>query len=55
MPWASTGFLANAVIPQIDFGVIDMDIGVAFRSKPVSTKPYVPASVIPDTPCKDTA
>ncbi|MDX9842852.1 MAG: hypothetical protein RBT42_03785 [Aquabacterium sp.] len=36
-------FLANAVIPQIDFGVINIDIGVAFRSKPVSTKPYVPA------------
>ena len=36
-------FLANAVIPQIDFGVINIDVGVAFRSKPVSTKPYVPA------------
>jgi hypothetical protein len=36
-------FLANAVIPQIDFGVINIDIGVAFRSKPVSTKAYTPA------------
>ena len=35
--------LANIVIPEIDFGVINIDIGVAFRSKPVSTKPYVPA------------
>lgn len=35
--------LANAVIPEIDFGVINIDIGVAFRSKPVSTKAYVPA------------
>jgi len=35
--------LANIVIPAIDFGVINIDIGVAFRSKPVSTKPYVPA------------
>lgn len=35
--------LANIVIPKIDFGVINIDIGVAFRSKPVSTKPYVPA------------
>jgi len=36
--------LADAVIPGIDFGVINIDIGVAFRSKPVSTKPYVPAN-----------
>jgi len=35
--------LANIVIPEIDFGVINIDIGVAFRSRPVSTKPYVPA------------
>lgn len=35
-------FLANAVIPQIDFGVINIDIGVKFRSKAVSTKAYVP-------------
>ena len=35
--------LADIVIPKIDFGVINIDIGVAFRSKPVSTKPYVPA------------
>ena len=35
--------LANATIPEIDFGVINIDIGVAFRSKPVSTKAYVPA------------
>ena len=35
--------LANVVIPEIDFGVINIDIGVEFRSKPVSTKPYVPA------------
>lgn len=35
--------LADAVIPSIDFGVINIDIGVAFRSKPVSTKAYVPA------------
>ena len=35
--------LADAVIPGIDFGVINIDIGVAFRSKPVSTKAYVPA------------
>lgn len=35
--------LGDIVIPTIDFGVINIDIGVAFRSKPVSTKPYVPA------------
>ena len=35
--------LGAAVIPAIDFGVINIDIGVKFRSKPVSTKPYVPA------------
>ena len=35
--------LANIVIPEIDFGVINIDIGVAFRSKPVSTKAYIPA------------
>lgn len=35
--------LALSVMPTIDFGVINIDIGVAFRSKPVSTKPYVPA------------
>lgn len=35
--------LADAVIPGIDFGVINIDVGMAFRSKPVSTKPYVPA------------
>lgn len=35
--------LGDIVIPTIDFGVINIDIGAAFRSKPVSTKPYVPA------------
>lgn len=35
--------LGDIVIPTIDFGLINIDIGVAFRSKPVSTKPYVPA------------
>src|SRR5690606_12860721 len=36
--------LALSVIPTIDFGVIDIDIGVKFRSKAVSTKPYTPAN-----------
>lgn len=35
--------LALAVIPTIDFGVIDINVGVSFRSKAVSTKLYVPA------------
>ena len=34
--------LANAVIPEIDFGVINIDVGIAFRTKAVSTKAYTP-------------
>lgn len=36
--------IANITIPEIDFGVINIDIGVALRSKPVSTKAYVPVA-----------
>lgn len=36
--------LASVVIPEIDFGVINIDVGVAFRPKAVSTKAYVPAN-----------
>ncbi|HYR25707.1 MAG TPA: hypothetical protein VEQ09_07745 [Aquabacterium sp.] len=35
--------LANIVLPTLDFGTITQKISVAFRSKPVSTTPYVPA------------
>ena len=34
---------ARAVIEAIDFGTLFQDIKVKFRSKPVSSKPYVPA------------
>lgn len=36
--------LANITIPAIDFGTINIDIAMALRSKPVSTKSYVPVA-----------
>lgn len=34
--------LANIVLPELNFGTITQDIGVSFRPKAVSTKPYTP-------------
>lgn len=38
---SSESFLADAVIPQLDFGTLTQDLIVKFR-KAVSSKPYVP-------------